>query len=91
MVRKQFYITAAQDQAIKYLARQQGISESEVVRRALETALSQPTLFLREQGEALERLLKSCRQFGAQHQLPAGFRFSRAACYWDREARQLFD
>ncbi|AEN74394.1 CopG-like domain-containing protein DNA-binding domain [Rhodothermus marinus SG0.5JP17-172] len=91
MIRKQFYITAEQDQAIRQLARQQGVSASEVVRRALEAALAQFPLPLHGRREAIERLLENCRQLGAQHQLPAGFRFDRAACYQEREARQLFD
>jgi len=90
MIRKQFYITAEQDQAIRQLARQQGVSASEVVRRVLEAALGQLPLPSHERREAIERLLENCRQLGAQHQLPAGFRFDRAACYQEREARQLF-
>ncbi|BBM70819.1 type II toxin-antitoxin system VapB family antitoxin [Rhodothermus marinus] len=91
MIRKQFYITTEQDQAIRQLARQQGVSASEVVRRALEAALARFSLPWRGQSEAVERLLENCRQLGAHHQLPAGFRFDRAACYQEREARQLFD
>lgn len=39
MVRKQLYLTEAQDAALKRRATEAGISEAEVVRRALEVAL----------------------------------------------------
>lgn len=43
LVRKQTYITPAQDRAVKRLAQQQGITEAEVLRKALDQ-------FLREEG-----------------------------------------
>lgn len=43
LVRKQTYITPAQDRAVKRLAQQQGITEAEVLRKALDQ-------FLRKEG-----------------------------------------
>jgi hypothetical protein len=40
LVRKQIYITPAQDRAVKRLAHQQGISEAEVLRKALDQFLA---------------------------------------------------
>lgn len=40
LVHKQFYITPAQDRAVKRLAREQGISESAILRKALEQFLA---------------------------------------------------
>jgi hypothetical protein len=40
LVRKQTYITVAQDRAVKRLALQQGITEAEVLRRALDLMLT---------------------------------------------------
>lgn len=40
LVRKQIYITPAQNRAIKRLAQQEGITEAEVLRRALEQFLA---------------------------------------------------
>lgn len=40
MVRKQLYLTEAQDEALKRKAEEEGVSEAEVVRRALDQALS---------------------------------------------------
>ena len=39
MVRKQFYLAEAQDKALKRRAKALGVSEAEVVRRALDDAL----------------------------------------------------
>jgi hypothetical protein len=39
LVRKQTYITPAQDRAVKSLAQQQGVTEAEILRRALDEFL----------------------------------------------------
>ena len=40
LVRKQTYITPAQDRAVKRLAQQQGITEAEILRQALDLFLT---------------------------------------------------
>ena len=40
LVRKQTYITPAQDRAVKRLAQQQGTTEAEILRKALDMLLS---------------------------------------------------
>ena len=40
LVRKQTYITPAQDRAVKRLAQQQGTTEAEILRKALDQFLS---------------------------------------------------
>ena len=40
MIRKQLYIEEAQDKALKRRAKELGVTEAEVVRRALDEALS---------------------------------------------------
>jgi len=40
LVRKQTYITLAQDRAVKRLAHQQGITEAEILRKALDQFLA---------------------------------------------------
>ena len=40
LVRKQTYITPAQDRAVKRLAHQQGITEAEILRKALDQFLA---------------------------------------------------
>lgn len=47
LIRKQFYITKAHDALLKSKAKQMGISEAELVRRALETQAS--TIDLKEE------------------------------------------
>jgi Ribbon-helix-helix protein, copG family len=39
LIRKQIYITPAQDRAVKRLAQQQGITEAEILREALDQFL----------------------------------------------------
>jgi hypothetical protein len=40
LVRKQTYITAAQDRAVKRLAQQQGTTEADILRRAIDQFLA---------------------------------------------------
>ena len=40
LVRKEFYITPAQDRAVKRLAQQQGTTEAEILRKALDQFLT---------------------------------------------------
>lgn len=40
LVRKQTYITQAQDRAVKRMAQQQGITEAEILRKALDMFLT---------------------------------------------------
>ncbi len=42
MVRKQIYIGAAQERVLKREAKRQGVSEAELIRRALDSAVSRP-------------------------------------------------
>lgn len=50
MVRKQIYIAPHQEQRLKRLARERGISEAELVRRGLDVVLNQEVEAPREPG-----------------------------------------
>jgi len=91
MVRKQLYLEETQDRALKARARELGISEAELVRRALDAAL-------RPQGNAhltaphraaLTRLLENAKRLSEAHSFPEGYCFNREELYDEREGRWL--
>ncbi len=55
LVRKQFYLTPAQNRAIQRLAQQQGNTEAEILRRALDLLLTREGL--RENEDPFEDLI----------------------------------
>lgn len=59
MIRKQLYIEPHQEEALKRRSRELGVSEAELVRRALDAALAGDPVTLRHPGraQAAERLL----------------------------------
>ncbi|WP_141491725.1 hypothetical protein [Longimonas halophila] len=81
MIRKQLYLTDAQNKVLKQRARELGISEAELARQALDQML-QPS----EQGtaphaetesarqEALSELLRHTRRLAEGRRLPAAFK-----------------
>ena len=78
-VRKQLSVTPEQDRALKRRARELGVSEAELVRRALDAALAaEPTGVA--PGSPLDELLAHTRRIGEGRRLDGG---------WDREA--LYD
>lgn len=88
LVRRQFYIEEAHEKALKRRAQELGVSEAEIVRKALMS-------FLREGGGidrprpgrqvALARLLENARRISAAHLFPADYRFDREELYAQRE------
>ncbi len=87
MVRKQLYLEEAQDQALKVRARELGISEAELVRRALDQTLgasSASPLAGRRQG-VLAALFEDADRLARTHRLPEGYRFNRNELYEDDE------
>ncbi len=88
MIRKQLYITAEQDRALKVQSRALGVSEAELVRRALDHTLAgdgatgAPPVH-----GALAELLAHARSIAETHRLPDGYRFDRDALYGERGQR----
>jgi hypothetical protein len=81
MVRKQLYIDLQQDALLKRKARELGLSEAEVVRRALDTALNErvnPTVPSRS---LLKELLDDARAFSLEHQPPESYIYKREDAY----------
>jgi hypothetical protein len=94
MVRKQLYITEAQNAALKRRAQQLGVSEAELTRRALDAVLREETrgeppraATKAAQERALDELLENARRISAEHRFPEGYRFDRDALYEDRLTR----
>lgn len=88
MIRKQLYITEAQNEALKRRSRALGASEAELVRRALDDFLSEASSAKRSRRrEALDRLMERTRRLAGEHRLPSGYRFERNEVYADRASR----
>jgi hypothetical protein len=89
MIRKQIYIRHQQQALLRRLARQRGVSEAEIIRRAIdrETA-SQDILPLADSHAALEEILQAAYANREQAGIPARpYRFNRAELYGEREGR----
>lgn len=91
MVRKQLYLEEAQDRALKARAKELGISEAELVRRALDAALRQQRSahLTIPRRAALNRLLENAKRLSEAHAFPEGYRFNREELYEEREGRWL--
>lgn len=88
MIRKQLYITEAQDDALKERARALGISEAEVARRALDVFLGKSSAAVSRRRKALIRLLEHTRDLASEHRLPSDPEFNRDALCADRGVRK---
>lgn len=87
MVRKQLYITEGQNEHLKQQARELGVSEAELARRALSEFLSERTPGAAARPEALDELLRRTRSLSEKHQLPSGYHFDREELYGGRMGR----
>ena len=83
MIRKQLYIEEAQNKALKRRAKELGVTEAEVVRRALNEAFREEpyTAPQKMRVEALERLLERADALAKTHAFPEGYRFNRQELY----------
>jgi len=91
MVRKQLYLTSEQDQRLKRRAAQLGMSEAELVRRALDAALASDTEPLAVQNTrkaALEEFFAGADAI-VDHYGPSIGRLNRVELYAEREAKLL--
>lgn len=56
MIRKQIYIQKSQEERLKKVAEERGVSEAEIIRRALENELKRAGYRLAYDAEAMKRL-----------------------------------
>ncbi len=89
MVRKQLYLANDQERRLKRRARELGVSEAELVRRALEAALvdDAPTLPRPDRDETVAGLLAAIDRIAHHSAFPPGWKFSRQEAYRERERR----
>lgn len=89
MIRKQLYITADQERALKERAREEGIPEAEIVREALNQYLRQDSegYLPSDRSELVEELIEGNRRLAGHLQFPKGYRFNRKELYAEREER----
>jgi hypothetical protein len=87
-VRKQLYIADDQERRLKRRARELGVSEAELVRRALEAALAHEGVSLpRPDPDAtVAGLLASIDRIARRSAFPATWRFSRQQAYAEQSA-----
>jgi hypothetical protein len=83
MIRKQLYIDPRQDAALKRKARDLGLSEAELVRRALDAALLEPRPSLIPSHSVLQALLKDAVVFSRTHRPTDGYVYNREDAYAD--------
>ena len=87
MIRKQLYITAAHDERLKVLAREQGITEAALMRKALDAAFGIVRRQTPEQRAALEQFIATATEFRTSDRPPRTKEFDRTALrqrYWAR-------
>jgi len=87
MIRKQLYITEAQEEALKERVRSLGLSEAELTRRALNSFLAESSPEPPRRRPALQRLLEHTRDLADRHRLPSDQEFDREEVYAGRERR----
>lgn len=89
MVRKQLYIADDQERRLKRRARELGVSEAELVRRALDAALADEGAALPrpDRDETAAGLLATIERVARRSAFPPGWKFSRQEAYSERERR----
>ena len=81
VIRKQFYLHPVQNVALKRKAHSLEISQSELLRRALDTALSKKSQLLASEDLVLERVLENSLQLSEVHRLSDGDQLKRDDAY----------
>lgn len=88
MVKKMIDIPETQDEALMTLAQNLGVSEEELIGRALaEFIQSHKIVPQSDRVAALERFLALAEETSKKHRLPEGYRFSRDELYGEYNAR----
>jgi len=89
MVRKQLYLPKRLNQFLKRAAKQRGVSESEVIRQALEREAEMSTPVIRDSKRTLEEIITFARSLRERPELMQGepVRWNRQELYEERENR----
>ena len=81
MIRKQFYLHPVQDAALKRKAHSLGVSQAEVVRRAISAALSENSQLLASKDLVSERVLENSLQLSKIYRSSDGDQLKRDDAY----------
>ena len=89
MTRKQLYLPKRLNQFLKRAARQRGVSESEVIRQALEREAEMSTPIVRDSKKAWGEILAFVETLRKNRELMHGepYKFNREELYEERETR----
>ena len=88
MIRKQIYIQKSQEERLKKVAEARGISEAEIIRRALENELKRAGYRLAYDNEAMKRLHQAMLDQDKKPPVPQKKRdWTREDLYEDRMKR----
>ncbi len=89
MVRKQIYLPRRQNQLLKHLAKQRGVSEAEVIRQALEREAGMSAPVARDSRKALDAMIHFARSLRERPEMMQGkpYQFNREEIYVERESR----
>ncbi len=87
MIRKQIYLRKKQVQAIQKRAEASGVTESELIRRAIDDALYGPALTNRPDPAALEQIEAFIQSLKAHKPAGQPIQFQRDELYEDRLKR----
>ena len=90
MVRKQIYLPRQQDQALKHMAKERGVSEAEVIRQALEREAESTASIPREGIKAWDTILRFLqKRKEALSKKGKPVVWNRQELYEERESRWL--
>ncbi len=87
MTRKQLYLPRRLNQFLKRAARQRGVSESEVIRQALEHEATMTTPVIRDSKKAMDEIIAFIETLRKRPELMHGepVKFNREELYEERE------
>jgi hypothetical protein len=87
MVRKQIYLPRRQNQLLKRLAKERGVSEAEIIRQALERESLSTVPVERQSKQALEELVAFARSLRDRPELLQGepYHWNRSELYDERQ------
>jgi hypothetical protein len=89
MVRKQIYLPKQQNQTLKRLAKQRGISEAEVIRQALDREAELAVPVVHDSRKALENIFSYVESLRNRPEFMQDkpYKFNREELYEERESR----
>lgn len=87
MIRKQLYIEERQDRALKYRAKELGISEAQLVRQAIDSFMEKEN-FSSDAEDVLQTIFDTMDKVAKTRSAPKGYRFNRQEQYEEEERRK---